>query len=145
MLKWGGTTLCVVVALLWAISTVRWMGWSSGQQELYVGSGRAAIVYIGHVQRAGQGLFFSRHPAAPPTVWRFDLKSYPQDQEYLIAVPLWFVLLVLLVLTVGAWWLDRRRIPPGHCPKCGYNLTGNVSGRCSECGTAMGQETDAGR
>lgn len=26
---------------------------------------------------------------------------------------------------------------PGHCKTCGYNLTGNVSGRCSECGTAI--------
>ncbi len=36
-------------------------------------------------------------------------------------------------------WLHhrRRRIPPGHCQKCGYNLTGNVSGRCPECGTGV--------
>lgn len=26
---------------------------------------------------------------------------------------------------------------PGHCKKCGYNLTGNVSGICSECGTSV--------
>jgi len=25
---------------------------------------------------------------------------------------------------------------PGHCTKCGYDLTGNVSGICSECGEA---------
>ncbi|MFQ5500972.1 MAG: hypothetical protein ACE5EQ_01580 [Phycisphaerae bacterium] len=24
-----------------------------------------------------------------------------------------------------------------HCPTCGYNLTGNVSGICSECGTPV--------
>jgi hypothetical protein len=24
---------------------------------------------------------------------------------------------------------------PGHCPRCGYDLTGNVSGMCPECGT----------
>ena len=24
--------------------------------------------------------------------------------------------------------------PPGSCKKCGYDLTGNVSGRCPECG-----------
>ena len=27
--------------------------------------------------------------------------------------------------------------PPGHCTICGYNLTGNVSGICSECGTPV--------
>jgi len=25
--------------------------------------------------------------------------------------------------------------PPGHCRTCGYNLRGNVSGVCPECGT----------
>ncbi len=28
----------------------------------------------------------------------------------------------------------RRRIPPGHCQQCGYDLTGNESGVCPECG-----------
>jgi tetratricopeptide (TPR) repeat protein len=27
--------------------------------------------------------------------------------------------------------------PPGHCIQCGYSLTGNVSGRCPECGTPV--------
>lgn len=26
---------------------------------------------------------------------------------------------------------------PGHCQNCGYDLTGNVSGVCPECGTAV--------
>jgi hypothetical protein len=52
--------------------------------------------------------------------------------------PVWSVLLVTLLFPVHTaflWWLDRRRIPPGHCQTCGYNLTGNVSGVCPECGT----------
>lgn len=28
------------------------------------------------------------------------------------------------------------RVAQGLCPQCGYNLTGNVSGRCPECGRA---------
>lgn len=31
----------------------------------------------------------------------------------------------------------RRIRLPGHCRKCGYNLSGNVSGVCPECGTAI--------
>jgi hypothetical protein len=30
-----------------------------------------------------------------------------------------------------------RRHQEGHCPKCGYDLTGNVSGVCSECGKTI--------
>jgi len=32
---------------------------------------------------------------------------------------------------------DFRRNPPGCCQHCGYNLTGNVSGRCPECGSSV--------
>ena len=30
----------------------------------------------------------------------------------------------------------RRRRRTGSCARCGYNLTGNVSGTCPECGAA---------
>jgi hypothetical protein len=47
--------------------------------------------------------------------------------------------LVLLIVCVPAlptaFRLCRRlRRRRGHCPQCGYDLTGNVSGVCSECG-----------
>ena len=42
--------------------------------------------------------------------------------------------------------LERdRRYPPGHCLKCGYNLTGNVSGVCPECGTAFVERSIYGK
>jgi len=34
-------------------------------------------------------------------------------------------------------WFDWRKRKPGHCRKCGYNLAGNVSGRCPECGRTL--------
>ena len=36
-----------------------------------------------------------------------------------------------------------RKPPHGVCPGCGYNLTGNVSGVCSECGRPIGDEEAA--
>jgi len=38
----------------------------------------------------------------------------------------------------GNWILDRA-IPSNrpYCPECGYDLTGNASVRCSECGIAL--------
>ena len=39
-------------------------------------------------------------------------------------------------LKCGERFTGPQREKPNfdECPKCGYNLTGNVSGRCSECG-----------
>jgi hypothetical protein len=32
--------------------------------------------------------------------------------------------------------LQRQRLAKGQCPHCGYDLTGNVSGVCPECGNS---------
>ena len=53
--------------------------------------------------------------------------------------PTWMFLVATLIPTALAWRRLRRPVP-GHCRKCGYNLTGNVTGKCSECGTTF--ETD---
>ena len=57
-----------------------------------------------------------------------------------LLLPLWIPLAIVGIPTAILWWRDRRRIPAGHCRKCGYNLTGNVSGVCPECGTAFRME-----
>ena len=67
-------------------------------------------------------------------------------QEIFVATWLPFVLAALL--TLSAWRREiynrlSTRIPPGHCQACGYNLTGNVSGRCPECGEACKPEAGA--
>ena len=60
-----------------------------------------------------------------------------------IWIPAKYGLLLVVPPAVLLWWLDRPRIPPGHCQKCGYDLTGNVSGKCPECGAAIASEADA--
>lgn len=43
-------------------------------------------------------------------------------------------------LLVGCVWglcASRRREPPNRCRNCAYDLTGNVSGVCPECGTEI--------
>ena len=48
---------------------------------------------------------------------------------------------VMLVFSVIAHLVAqprlRRHFPPGHCQNCGYNLKGNESGTCPECGSAV--------
>lgn len=51
-----------------------------------------------------------------------------------INIPFWILLLFTAILTAWLWHRDRRRTQPGCCLRCGYNLAGNTSGVCSECG-----------
>ena len=56
---------------------------------------------------------------------------------WILILPLWIPFLVIVAPTALLCWLDHRRIPPGHCQHCGYDLTGNTSGTRPECGTAV--------
>lgn len=49
-------------------------------------------------------------------------------------INLWFVLVGLALIAIVLWWMDRRHFYSGFCRKCHYDLTGNVSGICPECG-----------
>ncbi len=68
---------------------------------------------------------------------RFGKEHYPDydwwtNPDIIWSLPLWIPLLITAVPTFILW--RRDRIPHGHCQRCGYDLTGNVSGRCPECG-----------
>lgn len=58
-----------------------------------------------------------------------------------VGLPFWFVCLLLSVYPAGSLvrgpLLRRRRRSKGRCTGCGYDLTGNVSGVCPECGSLV--------
>lgn len=41
---------------------------------------------------------------------------------------------VVTVERIQRWREDAKRNAPPSCAACGYNLTGNISGVCPECG-----------
>ena len=57
-----------------------------------------------------------------------------------VIFPLWPLVLMLLILPMvreGQSIRRRHRQASRRCVTCGYNLTGNTSGVCPECGTAV--------
>jgi hypothetical protein len=61
-----------------------------------------------------------------------------------LELPDWAVILLMLILPV--LWLRnamRRRLIPGpaHCTACSYDLTGNLSGTCPECGRPISRKS----
>jgi hypothetical protein len=147
--KWAGTMACVFAAVALVISTQT-----------------AAVVTPGG--RLGFGLIRDElllvYSEVPMAAYRpqanmitFETKRGNLSIESFILVPRWpsystdadesFAIVgvplssLLIALGLGStclWLVDRRRPAPGAC-RCGYDLTGNTSGRCPECGQAVAQ------
>lgn len=79
-------------------------------------------------------------PLLPTRGFRYGPSHYFDRNDFFF--PLWIPFVVALTLTLI--YRSQRRRPPGHC-RCGYDLTGNVSGKCPECGEeTQSQELVAG-
>jgi len=74
---------------------------------------------------------------APHWLWRFDHATFQMrvNGPQFYWIPLWLPFLLIALPTGFLFWSDhRRRMRAGCCGKCGYDLTGNSSGTCPECG-----------
>jgi hypothetical protein len=146
VLKWAGLVVSLLIVAIWAAS-IPWGLWG----EWYNG-GRYPIVALVGIQAGrlileGGSAFaeveeptshFDVRQVSQPTVnWRFHGVVHADGLRFDIELPLWIPFLFVAIPTAYLFWRDRRRIPPGHCQTCGYNLTGNVSGVCPECGQTI--------
>ena len=66
----------------------------------------------------------------------------PDFRYYLFVVPYWIILVLSAIIPLRAL-LRRRRSVEGGCQNCSYDLTGNTSGVCPECGTAVAGKAEA--
>jgi len=79
--------------------------------------------------------------------WLVLVKDGPKRSVFRWTGPLFDIATILtifaLILSVRGWsawfaarpWSKRsRRLARGHCPGCGYDLSGNTTGICPECG-----------
>ena len=128
-LRWCLGTGCLLMLVVWSVSARWWIGYDTATWTAGLGNG---VLQLG-ISHVG--------PAPGPPRWivmdasslGLRLPAWYKTSHTQIVLPLWLVLLVLGVPTMAAW-LPWPRPSRGLCHKCGYDLTGNVSGRCSECG-----------
>ena len=97
----------------------------------------------------GYGVFWKIGDFSPDSKWRIEkltsiegefpgllmrMFSLPSFERYKLVLPLgWPIIMLLLPSSILFW--RRLFYPKEHCQSCGYNLQGNITGICPECGT----------
>ena len=135
--KWGGLSVSVLLAVGWAVSLTMTVLASIGRlQVALVGGGVAGVVMVDPSFTEFGTQFALLAPAS--IRWLPEGHLIPRGggpaSGFTADVPFWCLFPIAVIPTVILWRRDRR-IPPGHCQTCGYDLTGNTTGVCSECGT----------
>ncbi len=74
--------------------------------------------------------------------WIRSRVAYRSGEYLVVWIPYWALLTAAALPTTVLWWRDRR-FARGHCDICGYDLTGNTSGRCPECGGEIAREQES--
>jgi hypothetical protein len=60
------------------------------------------------------------------------------SREIQVQFPVWVLTILFAVLPAARLYRRLRpKHPRGHCRRCGYDLTGNISGTCPECGAVQ--------
>jgi len=119
--------------------TTRLDGFFSWRAVIPAGRNRARFTSPSF-NKWGFGFWLIKTICRPTGWWRFGGRKL-----VIVYAPFWLAVPVLAMppISVGVALVRRkRRAKEGCCPICGYNLTGNVSGVCSECGTVIAKKTE---
>ncbi len=154
--KWAGVSVCLALLAAWAttvpIPGSRSFAASYSRPACFVGI-ECGELHIGlpRPRKAAEGLSCSVGPRWPKDAvydsaawglrWPSGSVPYPWNRCYVV-IPIWIPFTLIALPTALLWYLDRRRIPVGHCGRCGYDLNKNVSGRCPECGVEIVRPPD---
>ena len=138
--KWVGLALCVLIWVTWAASA----GWGArlsvrGAIVAFTDSGIVVVWNTGRIAAGGP----QSGPGKTVSLFLVEFISDPPGTILrVLSLPFWLPLALLILPTAWLFWVDRRRKPrPGFC-SCGYDLRGNVSGKCPECGEKTTTSTE---
>jgi hypothetical protein len=145
--------LCAAVFLLWAFGYYVGIRADIGTETFHVtvvSSGGAIKTIIAMMTPDGfwmlgdQGVHYQFVPAEEPIIrslytMGLHASTSRHTLDILAWMPCWLPITVLFAAHRLFAWLKRPRIsdPTPRCPDCHYDLTGNTSGVCPECGAAV--------
>ena len=157
--KWVGTFAAAALAVVWVLSlpySIEYSGQHRGVSKARLQFGRLEVVvrptdpsglglwiepgwYFEHVGWDTYWSVFGARSDGWGAVWPTVSRGYNfgEFDRTEFRIPLWLPFLLIALPTAFLWYRDRRRIPAGHCRRCGYDLTKNESGRCPECGVVI--------
>jgi hypothetical protein len=130
-----GQALCVLLLVAWIAGHFWLITWrpTSGSGFFFVGSGYTGVFPSLPMSRFQNGLRFN--PPSERFRWApHEPVTFESGGGY---VAVWLLLVAVAVPTFLVWRRSRPRRMPGTCVQCGYDLTGNTSGQCPECGTTI--------
>lgn len=142
------------IAGFWIFAILDNADYPSIQQQapLVIAAGAAAVAVVGLLLdwlRASRRIWAALWAVIAVAVCVTTIASYPSYQRaiakngslltyvyFSINYGLYLACIFMLIIA-PLMLLFRRRTRPGHCRQCDYDLTGNVSGVCPECGTRV--------
>lgn len=131
-LHWMARCACLALIAIY-ICSVRWtvILWFKNAPTLAILHGQLSLCYW-HSPFTSQEtkIDIFRDPEAPVRLWFSGRNHDPRFFAW--EIPIWVLLSPLLPLCLIR--LPSSVRSANACPRCQYDLTGNASGRCPECG-----------
>lgn len=129
--KWTGVGMCLLICAAWGCGFTFERKFDGGHYGITLFDGFLSLYRI--PPELAPARAWANAPLVDLATW------YPRIQLHAvmswIELPLWLVLSASVLATTWLWRPSRSR--KKGCVECGYSLTGNVSGVCPECGTAI--------
>ncbi|NOT01044.1 MAG: hypothetical protein HOP29_10490 [Phycisphaerales bacterium] len=147
-LKWSGLFSCVILSLCFVISMIWSVGVCWFERAVGVSDGMFVVgwrfnpdytTHLSlHIKPKFNGISNVSACFDGARFWRAIGNTFHDGGQngWASGTPLVPLIVLVFLPTAVLWYVDRRS-PLGHCKHCGYDLTGNESGVCPECGTEL--------
>jgi hypothetical protein len=132
----GGGAACLLNLGLWVTGRFWCFEFTSQKTSIIVQEGVLNFLYLPDGMISSQVDFYVSPIETEiwTRYWWVETSKHQSSTNW--NIPLWMLLVPCVIATIVSW--RSRPDPHSHrCQFCDYDLTGNVSGVCPECGTKL--------